>query len=292
MANSEPTVLPPNTLRSGLPRLFGIHAVPRGALRPALILLPFVLGMALYLFASQARHADNPNDKLLPTVVQMADTVNHMAFTEDARTGTHLMLRDTLASLQRLTMGVSLAAAVALLIGLNMGMFPGLRELSSSFVTFISMIPPLAILPILFITFGVDELAKVMLIFIGLFPVLTRDIFLAVRRIPREQITKALTLGASHLSLTYRIVLPQVLPRLIEALRLSLGAAWLFLIAAEAIAATDGLGYRIFLVRRYLAMDVILPYVLWITLLGYLIDLGLRVLLQKAFPWYVAGEKA
>lgn len=285
-------MLPPNTLRSGLPRLFGIHAVPRGPLRPALILLPFVLAVALYLFASHARHADNPNDKLLPTIAQMADSVDRMAFTEDARTGTHLMVQDTLASLQRLAMGVSLAAAVALLIGLNMGMFPGLRELSSSFVTFISMIPPLAILPILFITFGVDELAKVMLILIGLFPVLTRDIFLAVRRIPREQITKALTLGASHLSLTYRIVLPQVLPHLIEALRLSLGAAWLFLIAAEAIAATDGLGYRIFLVRRYLAMDVILPYVLWITLLGYLIDLGLRVLLQKAFPWYVAGEKA
>jgi NitT/TauT family transport system permease protein len=272
--------------------LFGIHAVPRGALRPALILLPFILAAAVYLFASHERHVDNPGDKLLPTVVQMADTVDRMAFTEDARTGTHLMLQDTLASIKRLAMGVSLAAAVGLLIGLNMGMFPGLRELSSSFVTFISMIPPLAILPILFITFGVDELAKVMLILIGLFPVLTRDIFLAVRRIPREQITKALTLGASHLSLTYRIVLPQVLPQLIEALRLSLGSAWLFLIAAEAIAATDGLGYRIFLVRRYLAMDVILPYVLWITLLGYLIDLGLRVLLRKAFPWYVAGEKA
>jgi NitT/TauT family transport system permease protein len=277
--------------RASFPQLFGIHATPRGAVRPLLVLLPFVLGVLLYLFASHARHQDNPNDKLLPTVSGMASAIDRMAFTEDARTGSYLMVRDTLSSLKRLALGVALAATVGLLLGLNMGMFPGLRETASSFVTFVSMIPPLAILPILFITFGVDELAKVMLIFIGLFPVLTRDIFLAVRRIPREQITKALTLGASHLSLTYRIVLPQVLPRLIEALRLSLGSAWLFLIAAEAIAATDGLGYRIFLVRRYLAMDVILPYVLWITLLGYLIDLGLRVLLRKAFPWYVAGEK-
>jgi NitT/TauT family transport system permease protein len=274
------------------PRLFGIHALPRGIARALLIALPFVLAIALYLLASHYRHIDNPSDKLLPTVTQMVDAVDRMAFSEDARTGNYLMWQDTLASLKRLAMGVSLAALVGLWLGLNMGMFPGLRESASSFVTFISMIPPLAILPILFITFGVDELAKVMLIFIGLFPVLTRDIFLAVRRIPREQITKALTLGASHLSLTYRIVLPQVLPRLIEALRLSLGAAWLFLIAAEAIAATEGLGYRIFLVRRYLAMDVILPYVLWITLMGYLIDLGLRTLLKKAFPWYVAGEKA
>jgi NitT/TauT family transport system permease protein len=58
------------------------------------------------------------------------------------------------------------------------------------------------------------------------------------------------------------VILPQVMPRLLDAVRISLGAAWLFLIAAEAIASTDGLGYRIFLVRRYLAMDVIIPYVL------------------------------
>lgn len=275
-----------------MPQLFGIHARPRGVARVLLIALPFLLAIVLYAVASHYRHIENPDDKLLPGLSQMVDSVQRLAFEEDSRTGTYLMLRDTLASLVRLALGVSLAAAVGLWLGLNMGMFPGLRETSLSFVTFVSMIPPLAILPVLFITFGVDELAKVMLIFIGLFPVLTRDVFLAVRRIPREQITKALTLGASHLSLTYRIVLPQVLPRLVEALRLSLGAAWLFLIAAEAIAATEGLGYRIFLVRRYMAMDVILPYVLWITLLGYLLDLALRTLLRKAFPWYVAGEKS
>ena len=107
----------------------------------------------------------------------------------------------------------------------------------------------------------------------------------------REQITKALTLGASQLALVYRIVLPQVLPRLIDALRLSLGAAWLFLIAAEAIAATDGLGYRIFLVRRYLAMDVILPYVFWITLLGFAMDWGLRMLVRWRFRWYLESSQ-
>jgi NitT/TauT family transport system permease protein len=275
-----------------VPRLFGIHAQPQGATRYLLIALPFVLVIVLYLFASHQRHLENPDDKLLPAVGQMVDTVERMAFQEDARTGKYLMVRDTVASLARLGTGLALAALVGLCLGLNMGIFPGLRETSLAFVTFVSMIPPLAILPILFITFGVDELAKIMLIFIGVFPALTRDMFLSVRRIPREQITKALTLGASNLSLTYQIVLPQVLPRLIEALRLSLGAAWLFLIAAEAIASTEGLGYRIFLVRRYLAMDVILPYVLWITLLGYLIDAGLRLLLRKGFPWYVAGEKS
>ncbi|MCX4196649.1 ABC transporter permease subunit [Methylobacterium organophilum] len=88
-----------------------------------------------------------------------------------------------------------------------------------------------------------------------------------------------------------RLVLPQLMPRLLISLRLVLGSAWLFLIAAEAIASTDGLGYRIFLVRRYMAMDVILPYVAWITLLAWAMDYLLRRLTQLLFPWY-EGAKA
>jgi NitT/TauT family transport system permease protein len=64
-----------------------------------------------------------------------------------------------------------------------------------------------------------------------------------------------------------------------------MGSAWLFLIAAEAIASTEGLGYRIFLVRRYLAMDVILPYVVWITILAVATDSALRMLRKHAFRW-------
>jgi len=272
------------------PRLFGIHARPGGVARWLLALLPFALAIAVYLVAADARHRANPSDKLLPTPAKMAAAVERMAFTRDKRTGDYLMLEDTVSSLKRLLLGVTLAATVGLALGLNMGMFPGLGALLLAFVTFIAMIPPLAILPILFISFGVDELAKVALIFLGTFPVITRDIYLAVGKIPREQIAKALTLGASQLALVYRIVLPQILPRLIETVRLSLGAAWLFLIAAEAIASTDGLGYRIFLVRRYLAMDVILPYVLWITLLGFLMDWGLRAILRWRFSWYLAAR--
>lgn len=82
-----------------------------------------------------------------------------------------------------------------------------------------------------------------------------------------------------------RLVVPQILPRLITCVRLSLGPAWLFLIAAEAIASTEGLGYRIFLVRRYLSMDVILPYVAWITLLAVITDWLLAQLSRAASPW-------
>jgi NitT/TauT family transport system permease protein len=280
----------PGPAGRAVPKLWGIHARPTPGLRWLLAALPFVLALALYASASAVRHRDNPDDKLLPTAGQMSRSMGRMAFSEDLRSGSRLLWQDTGASLLRIGIGLALAATFGLLLGLNMGVFPGLDRLAAPFVTFVSMVPPLAILPILFISLGVDELAKVTLIFIGVFPVITRDIALAARGIPREQVTKALTLGASQLALTYRVVMPQILPRLIEALRLSLGAAWLFLIAAEAIAADEGLGYRVFLVRRYLAMDIILPYVLWITLLGFFMDYGLRLLLRRGFPWYGVAE--
>lgn len=250
-----------------------------------LALLPFAVAMAGYLLASYWRHLDNDQDKLLPTLTQMGEAMFRLAFTPDAQTEQYLLWSDTLASLWRLAQGAVLAATTGLLLGLNIGLLPRLRALAGPFVTFVSMVPPLAVLPIIFIVFGVDELAKVMLIFIGLFPLITRDVSLAVERLPAEQITKALTLGASTNAVIYRIVMPQMMPRLIDATRLSLGAGWLFLIAAEAIASTDGLGYRIFLMRRYLAMDVILPYVVWITLLGFLIDYALRAWLRWRYPW-------
>ena len=144
----------------------------------------------------------------------------------------------------------------------------------------------MAILPILFIIFGLGEVSKVVLIIIGIAPFIMRDMQARTLEIPSEEIIKAQTLTANSWQIVIRVLLPQILPRLLDTVRLSLGAAWIFLIAAEAIASTDGLGYRIFLVRRYLSMDVILPYVLWITLLAFFIDWGLRIISNWLFPWY------
>jgi NitT/TauT family transport system ATP-binding protein len=99
--------------------------------------------------------------------------------------------------------------------------------------------------------------------------------------LPREQIVKAQTLGASSWQIMIRVALPQAMPRLIHAMRLALGPAWVFLISAEAIASDVGLGYRIFLVRRYLSMDIIIPYVAWIALLAILMDVTLTVLSRR-----------
>ena len=250
--------------------------------------VPFALALVLYVVASSIRLAENPDDKLLPDLSTIAAAIERVAFEPDRRTGDYIFWTDTGASLTRLITGVFLAAFVGLAVGVPNGLIPWFGAFWSPAIRALSMIPPLAILPILFIVFGIGELAKVMLILLGTAPFLMRDIEQRVRELPREQLIKAQTLDATSWQVALRVVLPQVMPRLIDGVRLSLGSAWLFLIAAEAIASTDGLGYRIFLVRRYLAMDVILPYVAWITFLAFLFDFGLRRLNRRCFAWYGA----
>ncbi|MFG0722163.1 ABC transporter permease [Pseudomonas sp. GLN_6] len=269
-------------------RLINRHPDRSGRL--LLILLPFALLLFAYFAGSAQRLADNPNDKLLPSASQMAAAVDRLAFTEDKRSGNYLFWQDSAASLKRLGMGIGIAALAGLCLGIAAGIIPLFGAPLSPLLTVLSMVPPLAILPILFIVFGLGELSKVMLIVIGITPILARDLEQRAREIPQEILIKAQTLGASTWTLILRVVLPQLLPRLLIALRLVLGSAWLFLIAAEAIASTDGLGYRIFLVRRYMAMDVILPYVVWITLLAWLMDLGLRQTTRLCFPWYEGAK--
>jgi NitT/TauT family transport system permease protein len=263
-----------------------INLRPSRPLAVALGFIPFIILLLLYVSNSNARLAENPNDKLLPGLTTMVDAVQRLAFTEDNRTGEYLLWMDTASSLKRLSMGLAISAGLALLVGILLGTLPMFRALAGPVVAAISMVPPMAILPILFIVFGLGELSKVVLIVIGTAPVMIRDMAQRVLDMPREQFIKLQTLAGNSWHLMLRVVLPQLLPRLLASLRLSLGAAWLFLIAAEAIASTDGLGYRIFLVRRYLAMDVILPYVIWITVLAYFMDLSLRLLSRRLFPWF------
>jgi NitT/TauT family transport system permease protein len=262
-----------------------INARPSNGARLSLALLPFILVLAVYMIGSAERLADNANDKLLPGFSALAQTINRMAFVADPRTGDFLLWSDTAASLTRLGLGLGISTAIALLLGLIIGILPYARAFLSPFVGAISMVPPLALLPILFIVMGLGEASKIALIVIGVAPIMVRDLALTALSLPREMIVKAETLSASSWQIALRVVLPQILPHLITTLRLQLGPAWLFLIAAEAISSDSGLGYRIFLVRRYLSMDVIFPYVVWITLLAVVTDILLDRLRIAVFPW-------
>lgn len=246
---------------------------------------PIVLIVLTYLVMAAQRHGANPSDKILPLPSAMVSAMAALLTTPDPLTGNLVFWADTLASLQRLGLGLGIATLLALVLGLMLGALPPVRATLNPLVTGIAVIPPIALLPILFIALGLGETSKVVLIVIGIAPVMVRDIAAHVGSLPREQIIKGLTLGANSWQIITRIALPQAMPRLLQAMRLALGPAWVFLISAEAVASDIGLGYRIFLVRRYLAMDVIIPYVAWIALLAIVMDVGLAALSRRAFPW-------
>lgn len=268
-----------------------INRAPPERLNGVLAALPFLLLAAAYLTAAIVHHEANPAEKVLPTIGQMIAGMRRMIFTQNLATGQYLMLADTLASLRRLLSGLGIAVGVTFVLGIAVGMLPWAKRLLLAFITAASMVPPLAVLPILFIIAGIGETAKVALIALGTAPYMIRDLILRVEELPHAQMIKAQTLGASSWQIALRVVIPQMLPRLIDGVRLSLGPAWLYLISAEAIAAQDGLGYRIFLVRRYFSMDIIIPYVVWITLLAFVFDLCLRLLQRRAFRWFAGAAR-
>jgi NitT/TauT family transport system permease protein len=248
-------------------------------------LLPLLALVLVYVGASNAWREANPGEKILPTFSAMAEQTRVMAFQVDPQTGAIPLWQDTGASLRRLGVGLAIATASTLVLGILLGVLPLARAAIGPLVAAIAVVPPIAVLPILFITLGLGETAKIALIVLGVTPFMVRDLAGHVAAIPEEQFVKAQTLGASTWQIALRVALPQAAPRLIECLRLSLGPAWVFLISAEAIASDVGLGYRIFLVRRYLAMDIILPYVAWIALLAVAFDVGLTLLNRRLFPW-------
>ena len=278
--------------------LWSIYAKPGRF--PALTLswMLFLLGIGGYLYASRARHIENSEDRVMPTIRQMAQGMYDAALRpaeEDevqpqasgiANRFLHSMLwKDTKATGRRFFVSLALLIPAAVL-GLHMGLFPYAGAFFLRFVLFFDKIVALSLLPILFIAFGIDELAKIMLIVIGVAPTIVLDTFNLTRSVPTEQTVKAFTLGASDFSVAYRVVMKQILPRVLNSVRLNLKAVMLFLFAGEMIASTDGLAYRIALLRRHMGMDVIIPYVLWVALLLFLVDLGMRLLNRKLHPWF------
>lgn len=193
---------------------------------------------------------------------------------------------DIKASMFRLLSGIFIASFIAFFFGLALGSIKLLRNTLSPFIVFLSIIPPLALLPAFLLILGTGEIAKISLIVVGLVFIMTRDMQREVQAFPEEMRIKAMTLGANSFDIMFRIIAPQMMPVMLNMMRLNMGSAWLFLLASEAMAATAGLGYSIYLAQRYLAMDAIIFYVCVITLLGFILDKILKVVNEWLFPWY------
>jgi NitT/TauT family transport system permease protein len=275
-----------------------IHAKPGRTWGTMLSWALFVAGVLLYIYVSQARHRENPEDRVTPTFGQMARGMYDAALkpaeedepAEDSasawrRVTSSMLWKDTMATARRFALSMALLLP-AVVLGLHMGLFPYVGAFFLRFVLFFDKIVALSLLPILFIAFGIDELSKIMLIVAGVTPTIILDTFNLTRSVPNEQVVKAFTLGASDFDVAYRVVLKQIWPRVLNSIRLNLKAVMLFLFAGEMIASTDGLAYRIALLRRHMGMDVIIPYVLWVALLLFLVDFSMRLLNRWLHPWF------
>jgi len=262
--------------------------------------LLFATGIVLYFYTAQKRHKENPDDRVVPTLAQLAAGIYQAAMSPDGdeapaaqvqgqsafgRFHTSMLWTDTVASSRRFFYGLALLFP-AVLLGLHMGIFPYFGVFFLRFILFFDKIIALSVLPILFIAFGIDELSKVMLIVIGVTPTIILDTFNLTKGVPPEQLVKGFTLGASDFDVAYRVVLKQIWPRVLNSIRLNLKPLMLFLFAGEMIASTDGLAYRIALLRRHMGMNIIIPYVLWVAFLLFLVDLTMRLLNKKLHPWF------
>ena len=278
---------------------FDIQARPNRLLGQALSFVLFLVCLGLYVHTSQVRHRENAEDRIVPNAQQLRAGV-HASVLEPAEEDDYvapegasnwqrfrhsMIWKDTSASGRRF--GISLLLFVpAILLALHIALFPYFNAGLLRFLLFFDKIVALSLLPILFIVFGIDEVSKIALIFIGVAPTLILDVIQMVRAVPQEQVVKAFTLGANNFDVTYRVVLRQIFPQIINSLRLNLKPIMLFLFAGEMIAASDGLAYRIAIMRRHMGMDVILPYVLWVALLLFVLDAGLRLANRRLNPWF------
>jgi NitT/TauT family transport system permease protein len=280
---------------------FDIQARPNRLLMQAASCLLFVVCIGLYMQTSIRRHHDNPEDRVVPSVAQLEAGIHSSVFEpaeEDdyipadnaskwERFQHSMIVKDTLSSGRRFIISLLLLIP-AVVLAMHIGLYPWFGAFFLRFVLFFDKIVALSLLPILFIVFGIDEWSKIALIVIGVAPTMVLDVTQMVRAVPQEQIVKAFTLDANNFDVAYRVVSRQVMPQVINSLRLNLKPMMLFLFAGEMIAASDGLAYRIAIMRRHMGMDVILPYVLWVAFLLFLIDFSLRMLNRRLHPWFQA----
>lgn len=198
-----------------------------------------------------------------------------------------LLLKYVVASLFRVTWGFTLAVVVAIPLGLAVGWYSRAEMALNPLIQILRPISPLAWIPIAILWFGVGDLSAVFLIFLGCFFPLLLTAINAVKNIPAVYINAGRNFGMSPATLIYRVLYPAVTPQLIIGVRITMGIAWLVVVASEMIAVDSGLGFLIVDARnagnRY---DLVVAGMVVIGIIGLLLDTAMRSLEKvKSFRW-------
>ncbi|OGE89100.1 MAG: hypothetical protein A3J07_00895 [Candidatus Doudnabacteria bacterium RIFCSPLOWO2_02_FULL_49_13] len=195
------------------------------------------------------------------------------------------LLGDIFASSSRIFFGFLLSLVVALPIGIALGISRKFEAFIEPIIAFIRYIPPSAFIPLAIIWFGIGELEKVTILFMGIAPYLTLLIADVVINSRRDLVEAALTLGADHQSVILKVILPNCFPGIWDSLRIMMGAAWTFVIIAEIVGASAGLGHLMIESQRFLRTDNIFGGIVVIGFLGLTTDYFFKVTYKSLFKW-------
>jgi NitT/TauT family transport system permease protein len=279
MKTLEPkqTATSPERLQKPIPRIWKIRGdIPQSvyfAMMAASILLPLGAWFAL----SYSGLVD-------PLFIPKPDAVARAAvrmFQEGE------LPKDAWASLSRVGLGFFLSALIGVPLGLLIGTFKVVEGLFEPILGLFRYMPAAAFIPLIILWIGLDEPAKIAIIFLGSFFYNTLMVSDAVKFVSADLIKVGYTLGASRRDIFFKVLFPATLPNIIDTLRVNIASAWNFVVVAELVAASSGLGYRILTAQRFLRTDEIFVGILVIGIIGLAIDFGFKLLFRLVVPWAV-----
>ena len=188
-------------------------------------------------------------------------------------------------SLYRVFAAFVLAVVTAVPVGVAMGVSRIARGIFDPPIEFYRPLPPLAYLPLIVIWFGIDETAKVVLIYLACFAPLAMAARAGVRSVTIEQINAAYSMGGSKWQVIFHVVIPAAMPEILTGMRIAIGFGWTTLVAAEMVAATVGLGQMVLNASNFLRTDVVIMGIIVIGVVAYLFDLLMRYVEHLVVPW-------
>jgi taurine transport system permease protein len=199
------------------------------------------------------------------------------------------LLEHFVASMLRVFSAFLLACVTAIPVGIAMGVSRIARGIFDPPIEFYRPLPPLSYLPLVIIWFGIDELPKVILIFLACFAPLALSARHGMRAASQEQIHAAYSMGAGRWQVIRHVILPAAMPEILVGMRIAIGFGWTTLVAAEMVAANVGLGQMVLNASNFLRTDIVVMGIVVIGVVAYLFDLLMRWAERRLVPWKGKG---
>ncbi len=248
-----------------------------------------LLAIGCYAVLSVRQTQINESQNVLPGIKGLSKGLTEITKSRGSETKPKpsWLVTDSKATFWRLLLGLATGTLVSIVVGVAMGAYSAAEAFFSPMINFMAKIPPTAMLAVYMVVFGTKLEMYVALVAFGIFFTMVQSIYQSVKKdVAADHIDKAYTLGASEFEVIIEVIWKQVLPRVIENIRLHLGPAMVFLIAAEMLFASEGFGYTIRQQSRLVNMNVVYIYLAILGLSGLLFDWLLLRLRRWLCPWF------